>query len=247
MTRHRNVPAWLAGLSLALVPALPALAAGADGDRIIDRGRPGVRPAPKKRPVVKARPPTAAAPEAIQPFVLTLGSGIDGLGARAPAPGSADLDFLKAGLAGEYARDLGVNHWLSLGFTGQASGDRLPTSEQFVLGGSDYGRAYPSALLSGDQGVAVKAELGWRPGKLLPKPIAGSEVYGFVDRGWVSTKSRPGVPGGDAELGSAGAGVRFNLGKRVTLELEGARAIDDPRPRPGADGRAANFGLTVRY
>ncbi|MDO9334826.1 MAG: ShlB/FhaC/HecB family hemolysin secretion/activation protein [Caulobacter sp.] len=176
---------------------------------------------------------------------VTLSAGIDGLGARSPVPGQADLDFLKLGLNADYVRDLTPNHWLSLGFTGQASGDRLPTSEQFVLGGSDYGRAYPSALVSGDSGVAVKAELGWRPGKLLPKPIDGSEVYGFVDHGWVWARDRPGFPGDDAELGSAGAGVRLNLGKNLTVEVEGARAVDDPRP--GKDGWAANFGFTLRY
>lgn len=175
---------------------------------------------------------------------LVVSSGIDGLAARVQAPGMADLDFLKANLSGEYVRDLTPAVWLSVGFTIQATGDLLPASEQFAFGGGEYGRAFPAAAAMGDRGAAARMELGWRP-KGLPKRVAGTELYGFVDRGWVEVLDRPGLTGGDLDLGSAGAGLRLAVGKSVVLELEGAHAVEDHRP--GDRGWSANFGLSIRY
>ena len=44
-------------------------------------------------------------------------------------------------------------------FTGQWSGDILPPSEQFYLGGSQYTRGYYSGQVPGDKALAATVEL----------------------------------------------------------------------------------------
>src|SRR3546814_14523693 len=52
--------------------------------------------------------------------------------------------------------------------TGQLSGDRLPASEQFTLGGDSIGRAFPSGYVVGDKGYGLSAELAWAGAKPWP-------------------------------------------------------------------------------
>src|SRR3546814_13175344 len=66
-----------------------------------------------------------------------------------------------------------------LRMTGQYSADRLSGNERLAVGGPDYGRAFDTALLSGDRGLAGSFELAFRP-ELTPR-LKGTEIYGFID------------------------------------------------------------------
>lgn len=156
--------------------------------------------------------------------------GIDGLGARTADPLSGRPDFRKVTGDAAYDRAIGKPLAVRLRATAQATDDPLPASEQFSLGGDAYGRAFEASTLVGDRGVAASAELAYAPRK-LPRPIAGTEVYGFVDGGKVWTESRPGLPNGAADLASAGAGVRLSVFSKGVLEVEGARAVEAPTGR----------------
>lgn len=160
-----------------------------------------------------------------------LGLGIDGLGARTRDPRLADADFRKLGVAASQDRVLTPTLALRLRAAGQATDDRLPASEQFSLGGDEYGRAFESSALVGDYGYAASGELAWTPAS-LPKTVAGSELYGFVDGGRVWARGRLGMPGADAALASAGGGVRLAVAQKAVIGVEGARAVDSP---PGRD------------
>lgn len=168
----------------------------------------------------------------------TVSLGIDGLGARTTA-GIAQADFVKANLRGGYDQGLG-EHWVvRLKATGQFTSDLLPSSEQFSVGGSEFGRAFEQSIVIGDEGAAGSAELAWRPPG-LPGPISGSEIYGFADTARVIQTGRFGAPDRNYDLSSAGAGVRLAFGKKAGLGLEGAYGVEDPRP-----GREGSWRLGV--
>src|SRR3546814_4458843 len=96
--------------------------------------------------------------------MLTVSRGLDILDAEAN-PLLTELAFTK--LNGRF----GANHLIGrevavrLSGTGQLSGDRLPASEQFTLGGDSIGRAFPSGYVVGDKGYGLSAELAWAGAK----------------------------------------------------------------------------------
>jgi hemolysin activation/secretion protein len=166
-------------------------------------------------------------PKSVLTGGITLSRGLDLLGARSLA-GITDTVFTKANARATWDRQIGQRLVLRLRAAGQYSRDRLAASERFAVGGLEFGRAFDAALLSGDRGVAGSAEVALRP--TLPKPLAGSEVYGFVDGARLHVVPRLTQPGMSFALASAGAGVRLAYRDKGSFEIEAARAIDNPYP-----------------
>ncbi|HWW12534.1 MAG TPA: hypothetical protein VN018_08450, partial [Brevundimonas sp.] len=75
--------------------------------------------------------------------------------------------------------------------------------------------------------------------------FAGSELYAFADGGEVTVNARGPFAERSGSLMSAGGGVRIAVADKVVVELEGARAVDDPRPS-GARSRFG-FAVTARF
>jgi len=92
----------------------------------------------------------------------------------------------------------------------------LFTSQQFYLGGANFGRGYGSAEISGDNGIAGSFELRFDQ-KLNFRYLSGYQLYGFVDAGaaWNDGYS---INNG-LSLTSAGAGVRFFLGDDLRADI----------------------------
>lgn len=174
---------------------------------------------------------------------LTVSRGIDGLGARADA--FSDADFLKTTGRFSAVRALGRQVRLTGAMTVQWSDARAPASELFSLGGAEFGRGFAQGLLVGDSGYGAKVEAAWRP-SFLPRITAGSEVYAFADGGAVTVNGRANLSARSEALASAGIGVRLAVGKRLLVEVEGARVLEDPRPYGGDDERVG-FGLTAVF
>jgi hemolysin activation/secretion protein len=161
---------------------------------------------------------------------LTVSRGLDVLGADTRVTGT-DRTFTK--LSGQVAltRSLG-KHWIArLKGAGQWTGDSLPAIERFIVGGTDFGRAYPVAALAADRGLAGSAELAWRPGFI--KAFENSELYGFADKARVRYLANPLYQGARYRLASAGVGVRIAYRQSNELDVEAARRVD--RPYPGLD------------
>lgn len=159
---------------------------------------------------------------------VTVSQGIHGLGAAvSPLQGSAAFSKLtfQAGLDQTFGKRL----VLRLRTAEQLAGAALPASEAFSLGGPGFGRAFPVAYLLGDSGAAGSAELAWIP-KFAPRPLAGSELFSYVDGGETSSRARPPLPAANASLASAGAGVRFDLLKKLVITLEAAKPVKSPFP-----------------
>ncbi len=157
----------------------------------------------------------------------TLSFGLNALGAQAAALGFSKPDFVKLNAAAKWSHAIGKLWVVRLDAAGQYSGDKLPGSEQFSLGGDEFGRAFPAAITTGDQGVAGSAELAYR-GQFWPAPLKGSEFYGFVDGGEVRWEARPTIAGYTQGLSSLGAGTRFAILSRGVLEVEAADALSAP-------------------
>ncbi len=172
--------------------------------------------------------------------------GLSGLGARED-PLLAKADFRKANLKLAYNHTLGSNWVVRLNGAAQVTSDLLPASEQFSLGGEDFGRAYEASYLVGDEGYGVSGELAYVITKGLPAAMAGSEVYGFADKGAVRYRSRLGLPSEDLSLASAGGGVRVPLNKHVIVQVEAARGLESPLPGVNGERWKGIFSLKTAF
>jgi hemolysin activation/secretion protein len=156
----------------------------------------------------------------------TASFGLDAFGAHVTSPLLSDATFAK--LNGRVAVDYRVTpQWtVRLRGIGQLSGDRLPAVEQLPLGGEEFGRAFESATVIGDKGVAGSVEVGYAP-KTLPHLIRGSELFAYADDGEVWTRDRVILPAQTFQLSSAGLGVRVAIADKSVVQFEGAEAIKD--------------------
>ena len=154
--------------------------------------------------------------------------GLDVLGARVTQP-LADPQFTKVAATAKVDQAIGKRATVRLMATGTYSADRLPAAERFTAGGETLGRAFDTALLSGDRGAGGSAELAYRP--LKSKAFGQSEVYAFADGAVLGVLPRgPGAVRQDYALASAGVGLRARYTDKAMLGLEAARPIRDPYP-----------------
>ncbi len=170
---------------------------------------------------------------------MVISKGVDALGARVN-PLVSEASFLKANASVSYERDLSKRLIGRLSALGQYSRDRLPASEFMSVGGATIGRAFDTALLSGDQGVGAVGELAFRP--IASGSFGKSEVYGYADAGQVGLNGRPTSPRRRFDLASAGIGVRANWKDKAEFGAELGRVID--RPYPGYDQK---WRLSLAY
>lgn len=164
----------------------------------------------------------------------TVARGLEIFGARG-TPGFTDPLFTKWTVRTGYDRALGKQWVGRLRLKGQYSGDRLSGSERFAIGGPEFGRAFDTALLSGDSGMAGSFELALKPN--LPDRLKGTELYGFIDGAKIHVKERLVVAAATYSLASVGGGLRLAYNPHASLGLEGAKVIDRPYPGAGDEWR----------
>lgn len=167
---------------------------------------------------------------------LTLSRGLGIFGANV-AEAIGDTTFLKVNGRAGFDQALGRRAVLRLRASGQWTRDPLPAIERFAVGGAEFGRAFETAIVSADRGLAGLGEIGWRP--IASGRFAASELYGFADIAAVRLLSRPGFAGQDFDLASAGAGVRLAWTDKAMIELEYARTIDRPFAGYASDWRVS--------
>ena len=178
------------------------------------------------------------------------GLDLDISNAKAHSRANGDASFLKFNSKASRIQPIS-GPWAVYGaIAGQYSNDPLYASEEFGLGGSEFGSAYDSAELTGDSGIAARAEIQLnqsRPGEwLLPQ----YQLYTFYDGGKVwNNDSLAGLENSTATLSSAGIGTRFNLVDAISGSLEGAVPIGHNVAAYGQDGGEPRvyFNLQYRY
>jgi hemolysin activation/secretion protein len=169
--------------------------------------------------------------------------GLDALGASVANPDIAESGFVKLNGRAAFTRLVGMEWLMRVNSSAQAGFRNLPVSELFTLGGGEFGRAYPSASILGDSGLAGAAEVAWRPMQ-FPIGLRGSEIYGFVDGGMTSYRERLGFATQNFDIASAGAGIRLQLQQRTVLQFEAADALATvPGVANAGDWR---FGISLR-
>jgi len=140
--------------------------------------------------------------------------------ARTGAP--ADFQVLRGGgsLSREFARDW---QW-RLGVNAQWTHSPLVPGEQFGLGGMASVRGFEEREFSNDTGFQGNLEV-YTPELCLPVG-ANCRALAFYDFGALKrNQPLPEEPASE-HLASVGVGVRYVLGKRMTLQADYARVVD---------------------
>lgn len=142
---------------------------------------------------------------------FTLSQGLDAFGASQPGdPNPSRLeatpDFTKAELSLSRLQSLTDNWAVLAQASGQWASGPLYASEEFGVGGQNYGKAYDTSEIVGDEGASGMVELrytGWR----TLQPI-NFEPYVYYDIGIVTNQDVAGQAEHES-LSSAGGGMRF--------------------------------------
>ncbi len=113
---------------------------------------------------------------------------------------------------------------LLLAGSGQYASCTLLSSEEFGYGGTQYGRAYDSSEITGDHGLAVKAEIQYTDtfSSSLRNYVRYYQAYAFADYGAVYSRSDPKLKNDSGA--SSGIGIRFGITDYIAGYLE----IDKP-------------------
>lgn len=132
---------------------------------------------------------------------------------------------------------------------GQYAFNRLLSSEEFGVGGSQFGRGYDPSEIAGEHGIAAKIELQYG-GPADFRFLQGYQFFAFFDYGKVWNKGTFAATNGDDHnsLASAGAGVRLNFFNALSGEFFLAKPLTRPiAGRGDADNWRGFFSLTTRF
>lgn len=162
---------------------------------------------------------------------LQISRGLDIL--NATETGSANLtrprgvsDFFKATAQIDRLQRITDKIQLYGAVAGQKSANTLLSSEEFGIGGANFGRAYDASEITGENAVAAKAELRFL--NPLPLVIKNHQFYGFYDIGKVWDPDNNILAAQQRSLASAGLGVNMTFWRDVSLNLEAAKPLTRP-------------------
>lgn len=152
---------------------------------------------------------------------------------------SKGLDIFSASERGEagLSRELGDPEYTKLHFyaarlqsiaprwstlfslNGQFSNDNLLSSEQFGIGGKNFGAAFDSSEIIGDSGLAGRIELRYSR-SFSQKLVKNIVAYAFIDGGEIKRNAASAGQEEKESLSSFGVGVRYRLGRYLSGYLE---------------------------
>lgn len=130
---------------------------------------------------------------------------------------------------------------------GQYAADALYSSEEYTLGGKNFGSAYDPAELTGDSGLAGRLELQYN-GALETKYLATYQAYGFYDIGEVWNRNIIAASEAKtASLASAGLGARLNFNDSISGSAELSFPLTRKVAASGEDGDSPRFFFNLQY
>lgn len=163
--------------------------------------------------------------------------------------GSGESSFLRFNANATRIQPLWGAFSASAAATAQYSFDPLLASEEFAIGGAEFGSAYDPAELTGDSGVAARFELQYN-GEISQEIVPSYQLYGFYDIGkvWNRCEFLTGELN-HASLASTGLGARFNILPRLSGDVEFALPLTRKVSANREDGAAPRvfFNLLYRY
>ena len=157
-----------------------------------------------------------------------LSIGLDALGARSEGNTTRPLSrpngnasFTKLNLELGRLQGLGNDFALNIAGIAQIASTNLLASEQFGLGGSNFGRAFDNSEILGDSGYSIRAELQKNFYYNINENTTGfTQPYYFIDFGQVYRLTTSALEPGQSSLGSTGFGVRQSITEGLILDLE---------------------------
>lgn len=188
--------------------------------------------------------------------------GLPGLGAVNANPGmtpggashAGDPQFTKATFDFRRIQSLSGAWSLYGAVGGQYSFNRELAGEEFAIGGTQFGRGFDPAQISGDHGLGETLELRYdmRSPWLFD---SGLQYYAFVDNGQAWERWGHLIPGADntppanesLSLTSVGGGLRLSWDNGITANIELAHPVRGPQPTESADPVRPYFSLGFRY
>jgi len=127
----------------------------------------------------------------------------------------------------------------------QSALDALLSREEFLLGGSLFGRAYDFGEISGEDGIAGSLELRYGDPE-AGGVIGGYQVYGFYDLGAVWNRNTEAGMHRDS-LASLGGGVRLDITRGIQAAFEVAQPLTRAVESTGDTGMRVFFSLGMRF
>lgn len=183
---------------------------------------------------------------------LTATQGLTNFGATNDGTGQSRAnghhDFLKGVATLTRVQQLPGLFSAMVSGTAQVSNEPLLASEEFSIGGPDFGRAYDSGEMTGDSGFAGLAELRYG-GPIDSNPYLQSyQAYTFVDYGQVRNQGSTGVGEvlKDSQT-SAGLGIRFNAAHDLTGYVELDKPLNKPVASEGNEDSRLFFSVLKRF
>lgn len=188
---------------------------------------------------------------------VVLSQGLDTAGARQRIAYYGDPGFTKMTALANFTQTLFQQRFaLRLRASAQFTTERLPASETFTYGGTQFGRGFDAATLFGDRGISASAtfampfrtvldvdSLAAGRAEFLARAIRGSETYAFVDGARVENFAPAVRPRGD-RAASVGIGIGLPAGEDTMLNLEIASPM--VRPRNTAVDAGTRFVVVFR-
>ena len=137
--------------------------------------------------------------------------------------------------------------WILLGgVSWQYSLDKLLASEQFGLGGSQFGSGSNFSEITGDHGVAFKLALQ-KVFEINKAHIRDIKAYTFFDYGTVWNRLKTSTGTSKQDLGSIGLGFRFNLTDRLSGSLELDKYFNRKASAERNQGSRMFFSLSTNF
>ncbi len=176
---------------------------------------------------------------------LELRQGLDICNASQPdssqSRANGRSDFTSIRLEGYRLQNLSQGYSVLFAFSGQFSFDPLLVSEEFGVGGNQYGRAYDPFEIHSDQGMAAKLEVQY--GSPFPESwLRDYQLYLFTDYGAIWDEH------GDNwdSLTSAGFGARLNITVWLSGSVEWAKPLTRAVTAEEPDGRGGRYFFMVQ-
>lgn len=150
-----------------------------------------------------------------------LGATTEGTAAKPLSRSSGSAAFTKLNLQLTRQQSLPAGLTLQLAGTAQLAANSLLASEQFGLGGDEFGRAFEPSQVLGDSGYALRVELQRSFAyKVGSRGQAVTVPYIFYDYGQVLRKTPTAAEHGQDTLSSVGLGVRQSLSDSFSMQAE---------------------------
>jgi hemolysin activation/secretion protein len=135
---------------------------------------------------------------------------------------------------------------LLLGARGQYSADSLLSSEEFGVGGINYGRAFDASEIVGDRGFAGKIEVQWKEPTQLDL-FQTYQVYGFFDAGRTFNPDSSINSQVTDTLTSTGVGLRADFMENTKMGLAVALPLNRDVETQQDDGARVYFNLNRSF